>query len=147
MPPVFGSVLHSGIAAEAGAPRGEVGERTGEGKIIKKNQDINTTQLGCLRPSLLSSVSFLSLCFFLHSLEALRLRSLRFHSPRLCRVAVFLIQTNVSLSLGLFVRGVCDNMAKETLDSVCAAGRAFPFHRGLALVGLCREIPEEFRNS
>ena len=36
-------------------------------------------------------------CFFLHLLVALRLRSLRFHSPRLCRVAVFLIQTNVSL--------------------------------------------------
>ena len=33
------------------------------------------------------------------SLVALRLRSLRFHSPRLCRVAVFLIQTNVSLTL------------------------------------------------
>ena len=30
-------------------------------------------------------------------LVALRLRSLWFHSPRLCRVAVFLIQTNVSL--------------------------------------------------
>ena len=28
---------------------------------------------------------------------ALKLRSLRFHSPHLCRVAVFLIQTNVSL--------------------------------------------------
>ena len=27
---------------------------------------------------------------------ALKLRSLRFHSPRLCRIAVFLIQTNVS---------------------------------------------------
>ena len=39
--------------------------------------------------------SFLSLL-----LVALRLRSLRFHSPRLCRVAVFLIQTNVSLSRG-----------------------------------------------
>ena len=34
---------------------------------------------------------------FLHLLVALRLRSLRFHSPRLCRVAVFLIETNVSL--------------------------------------------------
>ena len=33
-----------------------------------------------------------------HHQVALRLRSLRFHSPRLCRVAVFLIQTNVSLS-------------------------------------------------
>ena len=32
-------------------------------------------------------------------LVALKLRSLRFHSPRLCRAAVFLIQTNVSLSL------------------------------------------------
>ena len=29
---------------------------------------------------------------------ALKLRSLRFHSPRLCRAAVFQIQTNVSLS-------------------------------------------------
>ena len=29
---------------------------------------------------------------------ALKLRSLRFHSPRLCRIAVFLIQTNVCLS-------------------------------------------------
>ena len=36
---------------------------------------------------------------FLLLLVALKLRSLRFHSPRLCRVAVFLIQTNVSLSL------------------------------------------------
>ena len=54
-----------------------------------------------MRPSLLFSVSSQSLCFFLHLLVALRLRSLRFHSPRLCRVAVFLhflIQTNVSLS-------------------------------------------------
>ena len=39
-----------------------------------------------------------SLCFFLHLLVALRLRSLRFHSPRLCRVAGFLIQPNVSLT-------------------------------------------------
>ena len=51
-----------------------------------------------MRPSLPFPVSSLSLCFFLHLLVALRLRSLRFHSPRLCRVAVFLIQTNVSLS-------------------------------------------------
>ena len=29
---------------------------------------------------------------------SLKLRSLRFHYPRLCRVAVFLIQTNVSLA-------------------------------------------------
>ena len=50
-----------------------------------------------MRPSLPFPVSSLSLCFFLHLLVALRLRSLRFHSPRLCRVAVFLIQTNVSL--------------------------------------------------
>ena len=50
-----------------------------------------------MRPSLFFSVSVLSLCFFLHLLVALRLRSLRFHSPRLCRVAVSLIQTNVSL--------------------------------------------------
>ena len=36
--------------------------------------------------------------FFLHLLVALRLWSLRFHSPRSCRViAVFLIQTNVSV--------------------------------------------------
>ena len=37
--------------------------------------------------------------FLLYLLVAstVRLRSLRFHSPRLCRVAVFLIQTNVSL--------------------------------------------------
>ena len=32
---------------------------------------------------------------------ALKLRSLRFHSPRLCRAAVFLIQPNVSLCLSL----------------------------------------------
>ena len=36
---------------------------------------------------------------FLLLLVALKLRSLRFHSPRLCRVAVFLIQTNVSSSV------------------------------------------------
>ena len=36
--------------------------------------------------------------FFLHLLLALRLRSLRFLPPRWCRVAVFLIQTNVSLA-------------------------------------------------
>ena len=47
--------------------------------------------------------SFQSLFYLLVSfctcLIALKLRSLRFHSPRLCRAAVFLIQTNVSLSL------------------------------------------------
>ena len=47
--------------------------------------------------------SFQSLFYLLVSfctcLVALKLRSLRFHSPRLCRAAVFLIQTNVSLSL------------------------------------------------
>ena len=32
------------------------------------------------------------------SVSALKLRSLRFHSPRLCRITVFLIQTIVSLS-------------------------------------------------
>ena len=32
------------------------------------------------------------------SSSVMRLRSLRFHSPRLCRAAVFLIQTNVSLT-------------------------------------------------
>ena len=37
--------------------------------------------------------------FIISCLVALKLRSLRFHSPRLCRAAVFLIQTNVSLSL------------------------------------------------
>ena len=46
--------------------------------------------------------SFQSLFYLLVSfcacLVALKLRSLRFHSPRLCRAAVFLIQTNVSLS-------------------------------------------------
>ena len=57
-----------------------------------------------MRPSLLFSVSFLSLCFFLHLLGALRLRSLWFHSPRLCRVAVFLIQTNASLFSGVSSR-------------------------------------------
>ena len=50
-----------------------------------------------MQPSLLFSVSFLSLCFFLHLLVALRLRSLWFHCPRLSRVAVFLIPPNVSL--------------------------------------------------
>ena len=47
--------------------------------------------------------SFQSLFYLLVSfcacLVALKLRSLRFHSPRLCRAAVFLIQTNVSLML------------------------------------------------
>ena len=47
-------------------------------------------------------------CFFSVSLPfmlllvALKLRSLRFHSPRLCRIAVFLIQTNVSLIIFCF---------------------------------------------
>ena len=43
----------------------------------------------------------LAFCFFRFSNThtRLKLRSLRFHSPRFCRVAVFLIQTNVSLSL------------------------------------------------
>ena len=53
----------------------------------------------CLRPhwmstSLLFSISLL----FLLVRVALKLRSLRFHSPRLCRIAVFLIQTIVSLA-------------------------------------------------
>ena len=53
-----------------------------------------------LKPTLLSLLFSVSISlFFLHLLVALRLRSLRFHSPRLCRVAVFLIQTNVSLTL------------------------------------------------
>ena len=47
--------------------------------------------------------SFQSLFYLLVSfctcLVALKLRSLRFHFPRLCRAAVFLIQTNVSLPL------------------------------------------------
>ena len=43
-----------------------------------------------------ASISTHNLVF---SLVALKLRSLRFHSPRSCRAAVFLIQTNVSLSL------------------------------------------------
>ena len=50
-----------------------------------------------MRPSHLFCFFSISL-FFLHLLVALRLRSLRFPSPRLCRVAVFLIQTNVSLT-------------------------------------------------
>ena len=42
--------------------------------------------------------SFLFLCsFFLLVRVALKLRGLRFHPPRLCRLAVFLIHTNVSL--------------------------------------------------
>ena len=49
---------------------------------------------------ILRSLSFSPMDRDRHSdLVALRLRSLRFHSPRLCRVAVFLIQTNVSLGL------------------------------------------------
>ena len=54
-------------------------------------------------PAPIVSVNPSLFCFFsislfsLHLLVALRLRSLRFHSPRLCRAAVFLIQTNVSL--------------------------------------------------
>ena len=50
-----------------------------------------------MRPSLLFSVFFSISLLFLLLLVALKLRSLRFHSPRLCRIAVFLIQTNVSL--------------------------------------------------
>ena len=49
--------------------------------------------------------SFQSLFYLLVSLctclVALKLRSLRFHSPRSCRAAVFLIQTNVSLWHGI----------------------------------------------
>ena len=52
--------------------------------------------------------SFQSLFYLLVSfctcLVALKLRSLRFHSPRLCRAAVFLIQTNVSLYIHLSPR-------------------------------------------
>ena len=45
------------------------------------------------------SLHFYLLVSFCTCLVALKLRSLRFHSPRLCRAAVFLIQTNVSLLL------------------------------------------------
>ena len=51
-----------------------------------------------MQPSLLFSISLL----FLLVRVALKLRSLRFHSPRLCRIAVFLIQTNVSLIIFCF---------------------------------------------
>ena len=54
--------------------------------------------------------SFQSLFYLLVSfctcLVALKLRSLRFHSPRLCRAAVFLIQTNVSLPPFVSRRGL-----------------------------------------
>ena len=49
-----------------------------------------------MQPSLLFSISLL----FLLVRVAFKLRSLRFHSPRLCRITVFLIQNNVSLSAG-----------------------------------------------
>ena len=51
---------------------------------------------------------------FCTCLVALKLRSLRFHSPRLCRTAVFLIQTNVSLS--------------RTFLRLCAAVTFFAVH-------------------
>ena len=46
-------------------------------------------------------VSFCT-CLVVSLSLALKLRSLRFPSPRSCRAAVFLIQTNVSLSLPLW---------------------------------------------
>ena len=45
---------------------------------------------------ILFSISLLYLETLLLVRVALKLRSLRFHSPRLSRIAVFLIQTNVS---------------------------------------------------
>ena len=53
----------------------------------------------CLRPQWMqTSLLFSSSLLFLLVCVALKLRSLRFHSPCLCRIAVFSIQTNVSLS-------------------------------------------------
>ena len=53
----------------------------------------------CLRPPWMPpSVPFSLYLLFLLVRVALKLRSLRFHSLRLCRIAVFLIQTNVSLT-------------------------------------------------
>ena len=52
----------------------------------------------CLRPPWIQhSFLFSRSLLFLLVRVALKLRSLEFHSLRLCRIAVFLIQTNVSL--------------------------------------------------
>ena len=54
----------------------------------------------CLRPHGMSpSLLFSSSLLFLLVRVALKLRSLRFHSPRLCRIAVFSIHTVVSLRI------------------------------------------------
>ena len=55
----------------------------------------------CLRPHWISPSPLFSISLpFLRVRIALKLRSLRFHCPRLCRIAVFLIHTIVSLRCG-----------------------------------------------
>ena len=61
----------------------------------------------------------LLLCFVSLSVRvALKLRSLRIHSPHLCRSAVFSVQTNVSLSPSLPVspRGHSPSLPEVTCD-------------------------------
>ena len=53
---------------------------------------------------------------------ALRLRSLWFHSPRLCRVAVFLIQTNVSLRTTQSSLALCAFFAQQSRVIVTVEG-------------------------
>ena len=55
-----------------------------------------------MQPSLLFSISLISLLVRV----ALKLRSLRFHSPRVCRIAVFSIQTIVSLCTHLSAQAI-----------------------------------------
>ena len=77
-----------------------------------------------MQASLLFCISLL----FLLVRVALKLRSLRFHSPRLCCVAVFLIQTNVSLSH----RGsACEHTCAS---SFCACGYARSIARASACI-------------
>ena len=77
-----------------------------------------------MQASLLFCISLL----FLLVRVALKLRSLRFHSPRLCCVAVFLIQTNVSLSH----RGsACE---RTCASSFCACGYASSIARASACI-------------
>ena len=94
--------------------RGQFTESTPQKKKLIENQEsrvLVAVQIAVLRvimsPDFRSWVSDRAPtgCSFLFSVSlllllvrvALKLRSLRFHSPRLCRIAVFLIQTNVSL--------------------------------------------------
>ena len=63
---------------------------------------IRSTTLLTADPKSVAQKSAFSRPAHCEMMVALRLRSLRFHSPRLCRIAVFLIKTNVSLSLPLW---------------------------------------------